>query len=79
MQRRSATIRFIVEASHVLHKMVGVLSGLERGTAMRAVGTSIRRVASWRMRATSLRSEFVIVPLIFFDETKSEMMSSDQG
>ena len=55
MQRRSATIGFIVEASHMLHKMVDMLSGLERGAAMRAVGTAIRRVDSCRMRETSLR------------------------
>ena len=46
MQRRSATIRFIVEASHVLHKMVVVLSDPDRGAAMRAVGTADRRAAS---------------------------------
>ena len=79
MRRRSATTGLVAEASCVLHKMVVVLSGLECGAAMRAVGTSIRRVASWRMRATSSRSDFVIVPLRLFDETKSAMMSSSQG
>ena len=79
MRRRSTTIRFIVEASHVIHNMVVVISSLERGAAMRAVGTATRRVASWRMRVTSLKMEFVIAPLRFVDETKSAMMSSSQG
>ena len=63
----------------MLHDTVGVLSKLERGAAMRAVGTATRRVASWRMRVTSLKMEFVIAPLRFVDETKSAMMSSSQG
>ena len=78
MRRRYATIGFIAEASHALHKMVGVLSGLECGAAMSAVGTVIRRVASWIMRAMSSRLECVIVPLRFVDETKSAIMSIGQ-
>ena len=46
MLRRPVTTRLIVEASCVLHKTVGMLSVLERGGVMRAVGTAARRVAS---------------------------------
>ena len=45
MWRRSATTRLIVEASRVLHKMVGVLSDLECVMDMRVSGNSTRRVA----------------------------------
>ena len=45
MQRRPATTGLIVEALCMLHEMVGVLFDLERGAAMRAVGTATRRVA----------------------------------
>ena len=46
---------------------------------MRDVGTASRRVASWIMRASSLMSEFVIVPSILVNETKSAMISSGKG
>ena len=45
MRRRSATTGLIVEASHMLHKTVGVLFYPERGTDMHAVGNDAMRVA----------------------------------
>ena len=57
MQRRSATTGLIVEASCVLHDMVGVLYVSERGAA--------RSVASWRIRLARSRSELVIFPYSF--------------
>ena len=62
IRRRSATTGLIMEASRVLKDTVGVLSEPERGAAMRAFGTSLRRVASCKIRAASSRSELVIVP-----------------
>ena len=55
MRRRSATTRLIMKASHMLQETVGVLSEPERGAAMRALGTALRRVASCKMRAVSSR------------------------
>ena len=62
MRRRSATTRLIMKASHMLQETVGVLSEPERGAAMRALGTALRRVASCKMRAVSSRSELAIRP-----------------
>ena len=44
MQRRSATNELIVEASHVIHRTVGVLPDLEFGGAKYAVGAANSRV-----------------------------------
>ena len=79
MQRRSVTTGLIVKALRVLQGTVRVLSNPEFGTAMRASGTDSRRVAWWRMRTGSSRSDFMIVPLIFFNKNKSAMMSGGQG
>ena len=46
----------------MLQETVRVLSDPECGTAMHASGTASSRVASWRTRVASSRSEFVIVP-----------------
>ena len=62
MQRRSATNGIIFEALHVLQETVGVLSDPERGAVMHASVTASSRVALWRTRVASSRSEFVIVP-----------------
>ena len=62
MRKRSATTVLIMEASRVLQEKVGVLSETERGAIMQALGTASRRVASYKMRAASSRSELVIVP-----------------
>ena len=78
-RRRSATSGFIVEASFVLQEIVGVLSYPEQGAANLASGTALSRVASWRTRAESSRSELVIVPSLFVDETRLAMMSAGQG
>ena len=78
MRRRSVITGLIVEAPHVIHKTVGMLSNLERGAAMWAVGTAARRVASQRMRVASSRQEFVIFPSRFFNENNSAMMSENQ-
>ena len=45
MRRRFATTGLIIEASNVLHEIVGVLSDPEHGAAMRTVGTATKRVA----------------------------------
>ena len=59
----SATTGLIVESLRMLHKTVSVLSNPQCGTAMRAAGTSSMRVASWRTKAASSRSEFASIPL----------------
>ena len=46
---------------------------------MHASGAAVRRVALWKTRLESSRSQFVIVPLRFFNKTKSVMMSGGQG
>ena len=79
MWRRSATTGLIVEASRVLQEMVGVLSNPEHDAAMRASRTASKRVASWITRAARFRLDFVMVTLIFFDNTKSAMMLGGQG
>ena len=79
MQRSSSATVFILNALHMLHKRVGMLSDPERGVAMRTVGTITRRVALWIIRVAILRSEFFIVPLIFLDENNFVMMSNGQG
>ena len=76
MQRSSTTTGLIVEASHVLHETVGVLSDRKCGAAVHAVGTATRKVALWRTRVASSSSEFVIVTLRFVDKTKYAMVSS---
>ena len=53
-----------------------MLSDPEREAASLASGTAASRVASWRTRAASFRSELVIIPSLFVDKTKTEMMSS---
>ena len=78
MQRRSATTRLIVKASRMLQETVGISSDLGCGADMNVSGTTASRVASWRTRAADYRLEFVIVPLRFFDRTKSVMMSGGQ-
>ena len=79
MRRRSTNNVLIVEASCVSHKKVSLLSDPDCGAPIRAVGTANIRMASWRMRVVSSRSEFVIVLSIFVDETKYVMMSGGQG
>ena len=78
MRRRSATTGSIVEVSRVLQGAVGVLSEPGRGAAIGALGTALRRVASCKTRATSLRSELVIVTLRLVEDTKLAMMSRGQ-
>ena len=75
MRRRSATTGLIMEASCVLQEKVGVLIEPERGDAMLALGTASRRVASYKTRAASSISEFVIVPWALVEDTKLETMS----
>ena len=78
MQRRSATTGLIIEASCVLKETVRVLSEPERGTAMLALGTASRRVASCKTKAASSISEIVIVPWGLVIETKLATMSGVQ-
>ena len=63
----------------MLQETVGVFSDPERGAARLASGTAMIRVASWRTSAASSRSELVIVPSLFVEEMRSEMMSTGQG
>ena len=60
----------------MLQETVGVLSDPEQGAASLDSGTAARRVASWRTSATSSRSELVIVPYLFVEETRLAMMSA---
>ena len=79
MWRRSSTTRLIVEVLRILHVVVGVLSDPEHDTLMCAAGNNTRRVALWRRRAASSRSEFVIFNYGLVADTKSLMMSCGQG
>ena len=79
MRRSFLTTRLIVKASRMLSETVGVLSDPECGAAMCVVGNSTRRVVLWRTSTASSGLEFVIVPSIFVDETKYEMISGGQG
>ena len=63
----------------MLHNTVGMLTDPECGAAMCAVETATRRVALWRTRAESSRSDFVIVPLRFLDKTNSVIIPVSQG
>ena len=69
----------IIKASHLLQETVAVLSEPEHDAAMRALGNALRRVASCRTRQDSLRSELVIVLLVFVVDTNSAVTSSGQG
>ena len=71
--------RIYVEASFVLQETVGVLSDPERGAASLASGTAASRVALWRTNLARSKSEFVIVPSLFVNETRLAMMSGGQG
>ena len=55
-----------------------MISDLERGAAMRTYGTAARSVALCRTSASNSRSELVIVPSLFVEETRLEIMSSGQ-
>ena len=79
MWRRYATTRLIMETSCMLQETVRVLSEPDCGTAMLALGTASRRVASCKMRAASSRSEFVIVPWGLVEDTKLATMYGGQG
>ena len=63
----------------MLQETVQVLSDPERGVASLASGTAGSMVASWRTSVASFRSELVIVPSLFVEETRSAMMSAGQG
>ena len=73
------TTVFIVEASFMLQETVGVLSYPERGAVSLDYGTAASRVALWKTSAASSRSELVIVPSLFVEERRLEMMSAGQG
>ena len=79
MWRRSVTTGLITKASCVLKETFGMLSEPERGTSIRALVNSSRRVASFITRAESLRSELVIVPLGLADENNYTVTSAGQG
>ena len=71
MQRIYAITGLNLDASRVICKIVGA----EQGVAMRASGIAARKVALWRNRAASSRSELVIlIPRLVY-KTKLEMIS----
>ena len=79
MQRRYATIGFIIDASLVLQKIVRLLSEPEWGVSSLTSGTAVRRVSSWRTSAAISRSELVIIPSLSVVETKLATVFADQG
>ena len=79
MRRRSETTGFMADASLVLQETVGVLSDPDRGAAIVAYGHVSSRVASWRTRAASSRSEVVRVPSGFLSKISTLMISGGQG
>ena len=79
MRREYKNNRLMVNASLMLQETVGVLSDPDRGAVIVASGHVSSRVASWRTRAASLRSEFVRVPSVFLSKISALMMSGGQG
>ena len=73
------TTGLMVEASHVIQKMMGVLSDPEWGSAMLNLGSYASRVALWRMRTESSRSELVSVPTGLVSKTKESVLSDVKG
>ena len=78
MPKRSATTGLMVDAAHVLHKTMEVLSEPDQGAAILVSRTATRRVLSWRMREEILRSELVIDPSGLVTNTKSLLMYGGQ-
>ena len=68
MRRRPETTGLVVDASLVLQETVGMLSDPDQGVDIFFSGHISSRVASWRTRAASSRSEFVRVPSGFLSE-----------
>ena len=79
MWRRFITTRLIVDTSYVLHETTGVLSDPVCGAAMFMSGHTSRRIALWRTRAMSLRSELVNPPPELMSETNIAMMYGGKG
>ena len=79
MRSSSATTRLVVNASRMLQKTVGVLSNPERGAAIFASGYVSRRVALWRTRVASSRSDFSRFPSVFMYGISFLMMLVGQG
>ena len=63
----------------MLQEIVGVLSEPEIGSAMQALGTASKRVASCITRTESSRSDLVIVPLGLVVNINSAVTSAGQG
>ena len=63
----------------MLRETVGVLSEPEHGTAVRALRTSLRKVAFCRKRAAISRSELVNAPCGLVNKTNYEVTSAGQG
>ena len=79
MRSRSATTEFMVEDSRKAQETVGVLSLPVEGPLHAEELNICGKVPSWRTRAASSRSEFVIRPMGFVSLTRSAMMSGGQG
>ena len=77
LQRRSATIRLMVDASRVQHETVGVLSNTERGLDMFTSGHTYMRVALLKTRLASSKSELESVLPRFLSDNNN-MMSGGQ-
>ena len=76
IRSRLATTGFMVEASLKVQLIVGVLSLPERGARQWEDLQTVGKVASWRTRAASSRSEFVIHPFGLVILTRSDLISS---
>ena len=76
IRSRLATTGFMVEASLKVQLTVGVLSLPERGARHSEDSQTAGKVASWRTRAASSRSEFVIRPFGLATLTRSDLISS---
>ena len=59
--------------------MVGLLFDPKRGATVFVSGLVSRRVASWRKKVESSRSEFFRVPSGFLSEISAVMMMCSQG
>jgi len=75
MRRRSATTGLIVAASLKVQETVGVLSLPVVGARQAGLLDRLGKRASWRTRAASSRSEFVILPWGLSKLTRSSTMS----
>ena len=63
----------------MLQETVVMFSEAELGAAMRALGTALRGVSSYRLRVAISRSELAINPCGLIENANSEVTSTDKG